>query len=119
MTARPRHDRADILTLINRHGDDVSWQAEALYGKAVRVAIDDGPPGWARIIADQWFTGCDGEKKSATARMLAEREGKELCRRCPVRAACLVWALEAGETDGIYGGLTPDERAALTRRGVA
>lgn len=32
------------------------------------------------------------------------------CRRCPVRAACLAYAMAAGERHGVWGGLTPDER---------
>lgn len=29
---------------------------------------------------------------------------KELCHRCPVRAACLAGALERGEPCGVWGG---------------
>ena len=37
---------------------------------------------------------------------------KAVCARCPVRAACLEWALRS-LPDGIAGGLTPDERRTL------
>ncbi len=37
----------------------------------------------------------------------------DVCRRCPVRTKCLNQALEAGETVGVWGGLTPAERASL------
>ena len=37
----------------------------------------------------------------------------EICHRCPVRSRCLSQALEAGETLGVWGGLTPAQRAAL------
>ena len=37
----------------------------------------------------------------------------EVCHRCPVRSRCLDQALEAGETLGVWGGLTPAQRAAL------
>lgn len=36
-------------------------------------------------------------------------EAKAVCAGCPVRAACLSWALR-NLSDGIAGGLTPDER---------
>jgi WhiB family redox-sensing transcriptional regulator len=37
-------------------------------------------------------------------------EAKQVCRRCPVCAACLRWALDRGENAGIWGGTTEDER---------
>jgi hypothetical protein len=37
----------------------------------------------------------------------------EVCQRCPVRGRCLNQALNAGETVGVWGGLTPMQRAAL------
>lgn len=41
---------------------------------------------------------------------------KTTCRRCPVREECLRAAMDGGETVGIWGGLTPSERANLQRR---
>ncbi|MFE3861854.1 WhiB family transcriptional regulator [Streptomyces goshikiensis] len=38
---------------------------------------------------------------------------KALCGQCPVRRACLNAALEGGNTDGIRGGLTEEERGPL------
>lgn len=38
---------------------------------------------------------------------------KAICRTCPVIAECLAAALAHGEDDGIWGGLTPDERRRL------
>lgn len=43
-------------------------------------------------------------------------EPRGVCERCPVRAECLQLALDQGSSDGMYGGLTPDERRNLTRR---
>ncbi|MGC4050639.1 MAG: WhiB family transcriptional regulator [Paludibaculum sp.] len=42
--------------------------------------------------------------------------GKALCDGCPVRNDCLAHALAAGERHGMWGGLQPEERAALLRR---
>ena len=44
---------------------------------------------------------------------------KRICRVCPVRAACLAWALQRRELHGIWGGLAPRERRALLRSGRA
>jgi WhiB family transcriptional regulator, redox-sensing transcriptional regulator len=47
-------------------------------------------------------------------RATAER-AKAICRICPVRSACLEWALAANERTGIWGGTTPNERRVLRR----
>lgn len=35
-----------------------------------------------------------------------------VCLRCPVRAACLQWAMDHRQEFGIWGGMTEDERRA-------
>jgi WhiB family redox-sensing transcriptional regulator len=40
---------------------------------------------------------------------------KAVCQGCEVIAHCLAWALETGQSDGIWGGKTADERRALRR----
>lgn len=45
---------------------------------------------------------------------------RRICNRCPVRAACLDEAMrfESGNAEnrhGMFGGLSPDERARLAR----
>lgn len=41
---------------------------------------------------------------------------REVCARCPVVRSCLDWALEAGVSDGVWGGTTPDERRVIRMR---
>lgn len=43
-------------------------------------------------------------------------EAKAVCRGCPVRAACLEWALTTGQDYGIWGGFTEEERRVLHRQ---
>jgi len=44
------------------------------------------------------------------------RDAKNVCRRCPVRMACLMDALRLGDTEyGIRGGLRPNERRAVAK----
>jgi len=38
-----------------------------------------------------------------------------VCRRCPVMIRCRTWALTTGQTAGIWGGLSEDERRVLRR----
>ena len=42
-------------------------------------------------------------------------EAKAVCRRCPVAADCLAWALKTGQDAGVWGGLSENERRALRR----
>lgn len=43
-------------------------------------------------------------------------EAKAVCGGCPVMEQCLEWALETREDDGVWGGLSEDERRAMHRR---
>jgi WhiB family transcriptional regulator, redox-sensing transcriptional regulator len=43
-------------------------------------------------------------------------EGKAVCLRSEVVEACLSWAMESGQTAGVWGGMSEDERTALKRR---
>jgi WhiB family redox-sensing transcriptional regulator len=43
-------------------------------------------------------------------------EARRVCGECPVRDECLTYAVEAHEKHGIWGGLSPKERAAYGRR---
>lgn len=45
--------------------------------------------------------------------LLQIAEAKMVCRRCPVTTDCLSWALETGQSDGVWGGKTEDERRAM------
>jgi WhiB family redox-sensing transcriptional regulator len=38
---------------------------------------------------------------------------RRVCGRCPVRTACLRWALDAGQVSGIWGGTTEEDRRAM------
>ena len=48
----------------------------------------------------------------AAALAQADR-AKQVCGGCPVRAACLDWALASGLETGVWGGTTVGERRAL------
>ncbi|GAA2515562.1 hypothetical protein GCM10010201_09950 [Pilimelia columellifera subsp. columellifera] len=36
-----------------------------------------------------------------------------VCGACPVQGACLAWALDVGDTHGVWGGTTPRDRRAM------
>jgi WhiB family redox-sensing transcriptional regulator len=52
---------------------------------------------------------------SGPARVQVER-AKAVCAGCPVRTDCLGYALAAGPLQGVWGGLTEEERRLLRQR---
>lgn len=46
-------------------------------------------------------------------------EAVAICRECPVAALCLQWALDTGETWGVWGGKTAKERNGIKRRSTS
>ncbi|HYO20091.1 MAG TPA: WhiB family transcriptional regulator [Dermatophilaceae bacterium] len=48
--------------------------------------------------------------------ILQVEEAKAVCRGCEVIETCLSWAIESGQDDGVWGGLSADERRAVKRR---
>ena len=43
-------------------------------------------------------------------------EAKAVCASCPVRQACLDYAIQTRQDDGVWGGLTESERRRERRR---
>lgn len=47
----------------------------------------------------------------------ADRRAKEVCKRCPVTASCLTYAItEFSSASGIWGGTNEADRTRLSRR---
>ncbi|MEV6209579.1 WhiB family transcriptional regulator [Kitasatospora sp. NPDC051914] len=74
---------------------DHTWQDQAACNPAEYNPVDPGI----------FFPRPEETDKIAAA--------KALCAQCPVRRTCLDAALEAGDTHGIRGGLTEEERDPL------
>ncbi|GAA3170628.1 MULTISPECIES: WhiB family transcriptional regulator [Streptomyces] len=51
--------------------------------------------------------------------LMQTEQAKAVCRGCPVREPCLEWALETGQSIGVWGGTSETERRALKRRTAA
>jgi WhiB family redox-sensing transcriptional regulator len=41
---------------------------------------------------------------------------KAICARCDIQRECLRYALDAGSIQGVWGGMTEEERRRLLRR---
>jgi WhiB family redox-sensing transcriptional regulator len=48
--------------------------------------------------------------------LLQVEDAKAVCRHCSVVDDCLSWAIESGQESGVWGGLSEEERRALTTR---
>ncbi|MCD0480876.1 WhiB family transcriptional regulator [Streptacidiphilus sp. ASG 303] len=53
---------------------------------------------------------------SAGPALVQLAEAKAVCAGCPVARDCLEWALRTGQEDGVWGGMTADERRGLRNR---
>jgi WhiB family transcriptional regulator, redox-sensing transcriptional regulator len=78
------------------------------------IEIDLLRPHWMHRAAcrgqgfDAWFSTDEMEEEADAAR--------RVCAGCPVRSECLDYALDGPIRHGLWGGLSPEERAALNRR---
>ena len=43
-------------------------------------------------------------------------QAQRICARCPVRQECFDFAVRSGETHGVWGGTTPEERIRVRRQ---
>lgn len=69
-------------------------------------------------VAEDWRTrgACRDDPDRLFVRGAAQREAKQVCVPCPVRAQCLAEALDRRIEFGVWGGMTERERRALLRR---
>ena len=74
-----------------------------------------GTPDWTSALCAQTDPALffpEGHGKKVTN---AIEQAKRTCGRCPIREACLEWALDTGQNTGVWGGLSEDERRHLVR----
>ncbi len=43
-------------------------------------------------------------------------DAKNVCRRCPVSFSCLLWAVDTGEREGIWGGFSASGLGPIRRQ---
>lgn len=79
-----------------------------------KVAIRELPP--QRWMARAACAGHDTRIWFSEDPDGAYRRARAICADCPVRGACLDWALDTNLDSGLWGGLNPDERRRIRRR---
>lgn len=92
---------------------------------AIRREEQDIRPDGGRDDASEWQleAACRGHDAAAffapphferkEVRLARERHAKSVCRGCPVKDACLDYALRTREPHGVWGGLNEIERQRL------
>ena len=91
------------------------------YGRCGSYFAETGKDHWFGPPEDSpdYYSKITNTKARETARRRDRERAKALCAVCPVRLACLRWAMENKEQDGIWGGLTPTERTLLKNKTAA
>jgi Transcription factor WhiB len=76
--------------------------------------LEESPPVPCRVEDPAaWWP----DKKNADSALT--RGAVAACRRCPVAAECLSYALAADERFGVWGGTLPEERRQVVRQTAA
>ncbi len=83
-----------VLTL-----SDLMWERDASWRE---LAACSG------VASDTFFPASEEETAANAAR--------KICAECPVRDACLQYALSTNQTAGVWGGLDAGERRRMRRR---
>jgi len=80
------------------------------------TAVDNRAAWWSRAACST----ADPERffpiSAAGPALRQVAHAKAICARCPIRQACLDYALSAGAIQGVWGGTTEVERRTLRRR---
>jgi WhiB family redox-sensing transcriptional regulator len=121
LTALEREHR---ITLRAAHQPITPARAAAAIGRVLDPDTDLAPrqyphPEWHTAAActdlpDTLFFGSENEWP--TIRPIELARVRAVCHSCPVRWACLTWALTKGEEYGVWAGTTGRDRARLQKR---
>ena len=73
---------------------DVSWREQAAC---------------SGVDSDIFFPASEDDEQAVT-------QAKAICEECPVREACLQYALATNQSAGVWGGLDAGDRRRMRRR---
>ena len=107
--ARSVRDDAGKVVWIRREFDDRQWRRSAACRDAEPAAFF--PVGVTGPAVHQIAAA-----KAVGAHEFIIADAKAVCRGCPVRLACLQFALTTNQEFGIWGGHDEEERRDLRRR---
>lgn len=90
----------------DREGETLAALA-ALFG----AADAEVPSWWDQAVCAQTDPEIFYPEQGVTAKV-----AKAVCLSCPVRAACLDWAIETGQQWGVWGGVAERDRRRMIRQ---
>jgi WhiB family redox-sensing transcriptional regulator len=88
------HETLEIIKV-----DSPPWMEDSLCGK------EDHDP-------DDWYS----DPEDIEGNTERARRAIAVCKQCPVKHDCLVWAYETGDTWAILGALTANQRRRVSNR---
>jgi WhiB family transcriptional regulator, redox-sensing transcriptional regulator len=80
------------------------------------TAIDNRASWWSRAACSTADPDLFFPISSAGPAVRQVARAKAICARCEIQQACLGYALDAGPVQGVWGGMTEEERRRLVRR---
>ncbi|MDJ0790945.1 MAG: WhiB family transcriptional regulator [Acidimicrobiia bacterium] len=90
-----REEPNTVLTLSDLMWEpDVSWRADAAC---------------SGVDSDVFFPASEEDEQAVA-------QAKAICAECPVREACLQYALATNQSAGVWGGLDAGDRRRMRRR---
>jgi WhiB family redox-sensing transcriptional regulator len=110
---RPARDAVVVEPVTGQRGH---WRPDGTVS-AELVSLGEERPAWQADAAcvgmptEEFFpAGSTGPASDRIAR------AKAVCALCPVAVQCLEYALSTGQTDGVWGGMSEEERRTEHRR---
>jgi WhiB family redox-sensing transcriptional regulator len=78
--------------------------------------VDEGEAPCSETYPDMFFADDQKDGTMVYRQVYSyENEAKQVCANCPYRVACLTYAMENPDLQGIWGGLTEKDRNAVRR----
>jgi WhiB family redox-sensing transcriptional regulator len=80
------------------------------------AAIDNRASWWSRAACSNADPDLFFPISSSGPAVRQVARAKAICAGCEIRQACLGYALDAGPVQGVWGGMTEEERRLYVRR---
>jgi WhiB family redox-sensing transcriptional regulator len=80
------------------------------------TVIDNRASWWSRVACSTADPDLFFPISSSGPAARQATKAKAICAGCEIKQACLDYALDAGPVQGVWGGMTEEERRQLVRR---